>query len=74
MTSRCAQRRRRCPQPAPPPRPARLWATAAQQATDALRAWLSAPVAERASAYFAYRVALEHEDDAAAELAAGSAS
>jgi len=72
VTSRCAQRRRRCPQAPPRPQPARLWATAAQEATDALRAWSRAAAAERAGAYFAYRVALEREEIAADTLDTGS--
>ena len=42
---------------------------AAREATAALHAWLRAPTAARAEAYYAYVIARELEHDAANELA-----
>lgn len=68
MSTRCARRRRACPIAAEWRRPHRAWEHAARDATHALGVWQHAPVAERARAYFAYRVALELEEQAALEL------
>jgi len=45
------------------------WRFAADEATDALRAWISGPTSARGAAFVAYRVALDCEEQAARTLA-----
>ncbi len=45
------------------------WRFAADEAADALHAWISGPSAARAAAFYAYRTALDREEQAARILA-----
>jgi hypothetical protein len=45
------------------------WRFAADEATDALHAWLSSPASARTASFDAYRAALDREEQAARTLA-----
>ena len=45
------------------------WRFAADEATDALQAWISGPSSTRAAAFDTYRAALDREEQAARILA-----
>jgi hypothetical protein len=45
------------------------WRFAADEATDALRAWISGPTSARGAAFVAYRAALDREEQAVRTLA-----
>jgi hypothetical protein len=45
------------------------WRFAADEATDTLHAWISGPSSTRAAAFYAYRAALDREEQAARILA-----
>ncbi len=47
----------------------RAWRFAADEATDAVHAWISGPSSTRAAAFYAYRAALDREEEAARILA-----
>jgi hypothetical protein len=45
------------------------WRFAANEAADALHAWISGPSSARAASFYAYRAALDREEQAARILA-----